>query len=1746
MLTSIVEITRSASKASRGLVSIGSRLTQVVDENSTVGKQLTEIYEGLGIALYDTDGQLRSSYDIFSDLSQIWGTLDKNTQNYIASVQAGTNQFQNFAALMQNFGHASEATAVALNSTGSAARENEAFMGSLESRLSALSATFESFSNNVLSSDLVGGILDIANALLKLVNTPFGTAVTQFLLLTSVLTGLTGVFGPIIGKVGGVFQALAKGGGIVKTLTGAFTGLKTALTAGAGGFAAVSAAAVPVAGIISAVVVGIELAVSAFDAFTVSLEEQQEKVDSLKNDLGGLKSEYDQLASKENLTENEQRKLDLLEAQIKANEQILKQEAQKLYNEKYGKNSEYALFDSLTHPSDEIGLTGVERTKLHIDKLKESQKELEKVEDQIINLDDSSKTYQQDLERLTNIQQGWTEQINELNAQVSTEVQELSTLGETLGGLPSDAQQVIDSYIELTNAAKGVEESTKTLTQQLKEISNVEIMPADAESMEEWLQSMSSNDFIKLQTILKGFGNEAGNLSEFLSNMSGADAIRVINQAYKEFYGTVETGTEALNEFEKALKTDYGEGLGKMAQALDYVIQSQDPEKGIKNYQAYKQAMLAVYGTMEVTAEAQERYNKSFQSYFADGEFQTKVFIDKLKETGKEWSDYVTVVENADGSISFDVSDFSKLAESLDLTEPMLSQFFDVLKAYGEVNVTDSITALQSKIIDLSETLDEKGKQIHDKIAGILNQDAENYSWVGGKFELDADFKINVDKEQFTEIQNEANQALENTGIQFDFDVNEDDLQGAIVTINNTLDTLSNSVDEVGNLDFSKLIENVEKLKNEKITIDGSNITIENDQAAQQFIEQLVGDLSEDTETAAKQIDLAGAIIANMESAGYEIDMSKIIDADKEGKTIASQLSTAINEGITLENAAWSDSVVEGAGNIGASLEVASGQATNLKTTTDEAKQSVTELNGAKLTDVTEQFGSLNTKAGEAKTSLGNILTTLNNLTSGTWKINTSFTNSGGSPLLMPGGKAVGQKGDGSEQPLRATSSKTSLVGEEGEELLIRSDGTQEMIGVNGAEFRNINKGDTIIPADVTAMIKNGRIGAYGGGLDGEVKRHTGKSSLGGSIVQNAGNISIGNVTSAYDGGSIGWLGGTSATDKNTSSVKKNTSAKNESAQATKKATDANEELNDALEEQKKLFDEQNDILEHQIFIREKQGASTEELVKLNRQYQKQLHDQANWYRKQGLSDTSEEVRQAQRDWWSIEDDITDLQRDAFEERLKLSEDYIDDRNDFNDWGADSEVEAWKRVLEWQEEWYKKGLVDYETYCEKHKEATKNLIKAEKEAWKKAKEEEIDRLETQQDAYEALFDLVADKAQEEIDKLQDERDKIEESYDKQIEALQKVNEELDEQIEREQAIDDLARARQTKVMVYKDGRFQYINDVDAVSEAKENLYQIERDQKLKEETERLEKLKEEALQHIDDQIEEWEKYKEEWASVVSDYEKKQKELLVQQQLGIKLEGENWKERLGNLEDYISQYEALMDRLAQAQEELEEMEEEQSSGGGGFSSSGAHTGAGIGTVIGSVIGGPGGGVIGGVLGTTIGGMLGGAISQITGGGSSSSGGKHHTVDSSGNAPSSAKPGDIVHTGGGNYQVVKPNTPGASYNPSSGKWSVKLAKGTKNATGGMALVGENGPEMRILNRGDGVIPTNLTNNLWKWGQFTPHDLINHTFATDNNGGGTSITIQNFNPNLSGVKDGEGFVEYMKHNFARSVVQFVGRRG
>lgn len=67
-----------------------SRLTQVLDEQSSTGKALLDIYSSLGIDVFDKQtGQLRSFYDIMVDLNKVWGTLNVNEQQNIALQQAG-------------------------------------------------------------------------------------------------------------------------------------------------------------------------------------------------------------------------------------------------------------------------------------------------------------------------------------------------------------------------------------------------------------------------------------------------------------------------------------------------------------------------------------------------------------------------------------------------------------------------------------------------------------------------------------------------------------------------------------------------------------------------------------------------------------------------------------------------------------------------------------------------------------------------------------------------------------------------------------------------------------------------------------------------------------------------------------------------------------------------------------------------------------------------------------------------------------------------------------------------------------------------------------------------------------------------------------------------------------------------------------------------------------------------------------------------------------------------------------------------------------------------------------------------------------------------------------------------------------------------------------------------------------------------------------------------------------------------
>lgn len=280
VVTAITEQTRNASKSARAANTIFSRLAQVVDENSDTGKKLTEIYNNLGIALYDSSGQMRSTYDILADLASKWDSLDKNTQQYIAITSAGTNQLNNFLALMNNFDHAAEATATSLNSAGSAMRENEAFQESLEYQTNNLKAEFQDLANNVIDKELISSVLKLGDSFLKLANTDIGVLVTKIGLLTGAGWGLSSLIqvSKIIPTIVGQFQNFDA----VLSLVAEGSGTFGAALSAAGGAGAV---ALPIFLAVSAAIVGIVEAVKAYKESHPDFDTAAQSVSTLSDSL---------------------------------------------------------------------------------------------------------------------------------------------------------------------------------------------------------------------------------------------------------------------------------------------------------------------------------------------------------------------------------------------------------------------------------------------------------------------------------------------------------------------------------------------------------------------------------------------------------------------------------------------------------------------------------------------------------------------------------------------------------------------------------------------------------------------------------------------------------------------------------------------------------------------------------------------------------------------------------------------------------------------------------------------------------------------------------------------------------------------------------------------------------------------------------------------------------------------------------------------------------------------------------------------------------------------------------------------------------------------------------------------------------------------------------------------------------------------------------------------------------------------
>lgn len=349
------ESLRNAEMVASGINMITMRLKGMKEDGEEVVDLIPKIQEAFdkytygAVSIIDKqNGGLNSTFEILQQLSKIYPTLTDEAKAYINEAVAGTRQNKVLVSIMENWGNVEKAIQSATNSLGSAEKENEKYLNSINGKIKQLSSSTQLLWKNTVSSDLIKGIVDISNGVVKITD-KIGLLNVALLITIGYLSIIKGY--TLVDLINNTIAVVLK-------LTTAIGGLNLAL----GNFLPLIIAT------------GIIIAIKAFDRFNVTLEEQREKVAALSDELSNLQSEYDKLNSTENRTTEQEKYLQLLEKEKEIKQDLLKTETERAVQ------MEYFTPTTSKYKSD-LGIadTGERSIKNTINELKELESQLSSI-----------------------------------------------------------------------------------------------------------------------------------------------------------------------------------------------------------------------------------------------------------------------------------------------------------------------------------------------------------------------------------------------------------------------------------------------------------------------------------------------------------------------------------------------------------------------------------------------------------------------------------------------------------------------------------------------------------------------------------------------------------------------------------------------------------------------------------------------------------------------------------------------------------------------------------------------------------------------------------------------------------------------------------------------------------------------------------------------------------------------------------------------------------------------------------------------------------------------------------------------------------------------------------------------------------------------------------------------------------------------------------------------------------------------
>ena len=808
MLTAMVEITQSAGKSSRGLRQTITRMTQMLDETSSNGQKLKQIYSDLNIEVTDSEGNLRSTYDILSDLSEVWDTLSSNEQQYIALTSSGSNQIQNFTALMNNFSHATDATTTALSSAGSAEQENEKYLTSISAKANLLKSELQELVlGNGGLSDLIKLLLDATTVLLKFANSGVGKAIIATtalvvvcnalgkLMKTDLVTGITDVITHLARLI--VNENLATSVGYV--LLGVLGEISAMEKSTAIGLivSTVALLAVGIGKLTDKLIVTREEAQESYDEAMGQLNDARSKIEELNQQL-------DELDDKEaTLTDpNDIANLEIERQQLEAQLEIQKQqyetakrqaqlEAERVANANvvyasFGKNGEGTPFDESGKIITGKTLQGDAKTALAeqtetITALTAKIAELTQARAKLGDMDAILAKNESDL---TEQERAKLDEYNEINDAISRNSATLQANQDSSVKNAQALQQLIDSHTDLNgkvdetvsaeqdvlNAWTDSNKGARGVTSALKEQGDTAVLTEqDIEGLSEGLDENAGS----AEDVAKAYDSAVNSIS------SMSDEFGTLNNAVSEYNST---GGLSLDTISDLLSLD-NEYLSLLQLENGQMSVNTDMANSLVNAKINMAEATAVEKAQTELAQVQ---NNEYQSTLAQSANASSIAVESARQAGQ------AILESGqDADIAGEkwANAWSKISQG------------KVFKGSQKAQAKEIENSLKSQIVTL--------ESLRKNIGSVTSSTKSNTS--SKKKNTDAT-KANTDAlKKNLEVLKEHKQELDNQKKAYDDVISyiENKIKTAIDNIEDERDKILDNLKD----DFDDLKDNIDKQK---------------------------------------------------------------------------------------------------------------------------------------------------------------------------------------------------------------------------------------------------------------------------------------------------------------------------------------------------------------------------------------------------------------------------------------------------------------------------------------------------------------------------------------------------------------------------------------------------------------------------------------------------------------------------------------------------------------------------------------------------------------------------------------------------------------------------------------------------------------------------------------------------------------------------------------------------------------------